>query len=449
MPQTRTRPAWLDDQPASREPSSVQLRQQRHQLMQQARSIYRRCEREQRDLTAEENAEFERLTREVEQLTERIETTEAAEQRAAMSAEPIRPGAGRPDDGTRSGFSLPFQRSRGVAVRLTREQRMSDHVRERGYGTADGLSFDRMVRGMLTGDWIGADAERRALSESVSSAGGVLVPTPLAAQVLDMARAQTRVMQAGAVTVPMESSTLKIARQTGDPALAWHTEGEQINESDLSFDAITLKAQTLPCLVRASIEVLEDVDNLDDIISRSVARAIALELDRVALRGSGVAPEPRGLRNTSGVTINDLGANGAAPTWDQLTGAVGAIRGQNWDPNAAILHPRTETDLNGQKDNNGQYLNPPAMLSGLQRLTTTQVPVNLTHGTASNASEVYVGQWSHLLVGLRTSFTIRPLVERYVDTGEIGFFAYLRADIAVAHPEAFTILDGVIPAMAA
>ncbi|MEU1892760.1 phage major capsid protein [Streptomyces pristinaespiralis] len=445
MPQTRTRPAWLAEQ-RSAEPSSVQLRQQRHQLMQEARGIYRQCEQQQRDLTAQESTEFERLTRDIEQLTERIETAEAAEHRSAASAEPIRRNSRGPDDGTGAGSSLPSTRARD-AVRLERSQSMADHVRSRGYTGGEDLSFDRLVRGMLTGTWIGADAERRALSEGVTGAGGVLVPTPLAAQVLDLARAQTRVMQAGASTVPMETQTLKIARQTGDPTLAWHTEAAAIAESDLSFDSITLTAKTLPCLIKASIEVLEDVDNLDNIITNSVAKALALELDRVALRGSGTDPEPRGLRNTSGITVTDLGAAaGLAPTWDHYVQAVGTVRGEEYEPNAAIHNPRTETDLSLLKDGQGQYLQPPAALAALQQLTTTQVPIDLTHGTATDASEAYIGDWSQLIIGMRTSFSIRPLTERYVDTGEVGFFAYLRADVAVAHPEAFNVLTGIIPA---
>lgn len=447
MPQTRNRPAWLDE-PAERQPSSVQLRQQRQQLMQQARSIYRQCAQERRDLSADEQTEFDGLEQQITALTERIEETEAAEHRGALDAAPIRRGGGRPDDGTRTGAAHPSTRARGPVL-LTRSQSMADHVRSRGYSGSEELSFDRLVRGMLTGTWIGADAERRALSEGVTGAGGVLVPTPMAAQVLDLARAQTRVMQAGAATVPMETQTLKIARQTGDPALAWHTEADTITDSNLSFDSITLTAQTLPCLVKASIEVLEDVDNLDNVIRDSVAKAIALELDRVALRGSGTAPEPRGLRNTSGITVTDLGAAaGAAPTWDHYVQAVGTVRGEEYEPNAAIHNPRTETDLSLLKDQQGQYLQPPAALSSLQQLTTTQVPIDLTHGTATDATEAYIGEWQQLLIGMRTSFTIRPLTERYVDTGEIGFFAYLRADVAVAHPEAFNVLTGIIPAAA-
>jgi hypothetical protein len=42
--------------------------------------------------------------------------------------------------------------------------------------------------------------------------GGHLVPTALSSRVIDLARNQARVFQAGAITVPMGAQTLKLAK---------------------------------------------------------------------------------------------------------------------------------------------------------------------------------------------------------------------------------------------
>jgi hypothetical protein len=52
------------------------------------------------------------------------------------------------------------------------------------------LSFDRYLRGMATADWTGAPHER-ALAEGTVGAGGALVPAPLSARVIDLARNRT------------------------------------------------------------------------------------------------------------------------------------------------------------------------------------------------------------------------------------------------------------------
>lgn len=84
-----------------------------------------------------------------------------------------------------------------------------------------------------------------------------------------------------------------------------------------------------------------------------VRRPDCLEIDRAALRGSGAAPEPRGVLNTSAVTVTAHGANGsvngsppAAGTigWEFLVQSVGAARNLNFEPNAQVF-TRYPTDL--------------------------------------------------------------------------------------------------------
>jgi HK97 family phage major capsid protein len=76
-------------------------------------------------------------------------------------------------------------------------------------------------------------------------------------------------------------------------------------------------------------------------------------------------------------------------------------------------------------------------------LPTKQVPINLTVGSSTDCSEVYTGDWAQLLIGMRTNFVLRFLDERYADNLQYGFLAYLRADVQVAHGEAFNVDTGV------
>ena len=119
-------------------------------------------------------------------------------------------------------------------------------------------------------------------------------------------------------------------------------------DADLTFDCVTFTARTLVRLVTLSVELFEDADpSSEDIIARSFAAQLAVELDRVALRGTGTRPEPRGVLNTSGVTITTHGANGADITrrYDWLLDAAGVVRGNGFEPTAHIQAPRTSTSL--------------------------------------------------------------------------------------------------------
>jgi HK97 family phage major capsid protein len=334
-------------------------------------------------------------------------------------------------------------------VALRRDQRVADWCASKGMTdqkvpSRDAAeSFGRYLRGIATGNWANA-VEERALAEGSTTSGGALVPTFLAANVIDLARNATRVIEAGAITVPMASETLKMARLTGEGSPAWRSEGAQINAGDLTFDQVTFAAKNLDRLVLISRELFEDSDPAaSGVIAHSFAKQIALELDRAALRGSGTAPEPLGVVNTSGVTQTAHGTNGTAPTdYDWLLDAAGLIRDNNFEPNAHILAPRTLTELQKTKTTYGEYLQPPPSM--LPMLTTNQVPTNLDVGTSSTASEIYTAQWDQLAIGMRTSFELLFLRERYIDTGQYAFLAHLRADVQVLHPAAFTVDTGIL-----
>lgn len=388
-----------------------------------------------RDLSDDEQAEFDATSNLLGRAKQHLKIREQMERGTAY------PGAF-------GGESAPEADRRDI---LTRDQSVADWMVSRGKSRDPrGLSFDRWLRGMVTGQWqqadreLDAERELRALSEGTLTAGGHLVPTPLAANVIDLARNQMRVMQAGAVTVPMSSQTLKVPRLTSEGTPAWHTENAAITDADMVFDSVTFTARTLTRLIKLSVELFEDSDpSAGNVVAESFAKQIALELDRVALRGSGTAPEPRGVLNQSGITTTAHGANGTAITnYDWFLDAAGTVRANNFEPGAHIVAPRTQTSLSKLKEaTTNAYMAPPAAL--LPILPTSQVPINLTVGTSTDASEVYTAQWDQLMIGIRTQLRIEFLRERFIDSGQYGFLAWMRADVQLAHPAAFVVDTGV------
>jgi HK97 family phage major capsid protein len=358
-------------------------------------------------------------------------------------------------DGTRSGAGRQGAGSLKGAEVLRKGQAFTQWARDNGQSdrTHEGLNFDKYVKGLVTGNWKDAEPERKALSEGTLSAGGYMVPTPLAGDIIDLARNQSRVFQAGAQLVPMTAQTLKIARLTGEGTPAWRNENAAITPSDLTFDSVQFTARSMARMVVISRELFEDSNPAaSGVIANSFAAQIALELDRAALRGTGTAPEPRGVLNQSGVTLTTHGTNGSTigspPSagvmgWEFLVQAAGAVANNNFTANAQIMAPRTELSLSLLRDTTNQYIAPPGYLNNTPRLSTKQVPTNLTVGSSSDCSEVYTGAWSLMGVGIRTSFELEFLRERYADNLQIGILAHLRADVQLFQPSAFVVDTGV------
>lgn len=333
---------------------------------------------------------------------------------------------------------------------LTREQPVVGYLQTRGgYAYAgergvETLRFGRIVRALALGNRSGLSAlEQRVLAEGTGSSGGYTVPEVLGAQLIDRVRNAMAVMRAGAVTVPMSSDVLHLARlaqpDSVSPAIttaAWKTENSDITETDLLLERITFTARTLPVLLKMSVELSEDSINVDQAIERELAAQLALELDRAALFGSGTPPEPTGLVNQSGV---DVGALNAGLDYDALIDMAALVAGNNHTPNARIYNTSAAATLAKLRAvPTGDYLRQPAYLDSITPYTTNQIP---NAGTSPNDTTVFVGDFSQLMIGLRTSFNLE--ISRTAGTAfeklQIWVRAYLRADVQLAHPEAFVV----------
>ena len=222
--------------------------------------------------------------------------------------------------------------------------------------------------------------------------------------------------------------------------MVWHSEGATIAPSDATLGKITLDAKVLAGLVVLSRELLED----DDQLRQAFAAVMATKVDQAALYGTGTAPEPRGVKNTYGITTASLGANGAAlGSYDPLVDAAGTLRDNNEDPTAVIYSPRSARALAKPKDTTNQPLAVPGYyLDRLSRFETNQVPNTLTQGTSNLASDIFTADFRQLFIGVRTQLQIQILTDKYADTGQIGLVAWWRGDVAVARPKAFHVTSG-------
>lgn len=330
------------------------------------------------------------------------------------------------------------------AFALRSGQSFTDHVRARTNFGGDEfaeLSTGAYLRAMVVGPK--NDVERRALAEGTDSAGGYSVPDLLSARMIDRLRAASVVFRAGAQTVPLGSDQNFVAKVASDPAPAWRNENAAVAESEPTFARVALVPRSLMVLVKCSRELLEDSLNIETALPQIIASAMASEVDRVAMFGSGTAPQPRGIVNFTGLTTNSF-AGGTLTSYAPLISARTALRTANSDATAFIMAPRDEGQLAGLTATDGQPLMVPPALSNVPMLTTTAVPVN--GGVGTNESSIIAGDFGRLMVGFRNELRIEVLKERFADNHQFGFIAHLRADVAAEHDAAFTVLDGITPA---
>lgn len=308
------------------------------------------------------------------------------------------------------------------------------------------ISVGDLVRAKITG--ARNEDEKRALAEGTDSAGGYTVPTPLASRFIDLMRAKSVAIRAGAMTVPLESETLAMARLASDPTVAWRAENAEIAEGDPTFERVTFTAKTLAGQIKISRELAQDSVNVGAMIENALAQAAALKLDHAAIWGTGAANSPTGIYSTSGINSVSMGTNGAALTdYDKVLDAIYELQLDNAeDPTAMVMHPRTNLVMAKFKDGDNNPVTVPEMVARVPRLITTAASIAETQGTATNASSIVVGDFRQLMIGMRHQLEIRVYDQPLASTGQLLVVAWLRADIQVAQPKSFCKLIGITPA---
>lgn len=310
----------------------------------------------------------------------------------------------------------------------------------------DIADFFRGVANMKT-----TEAVRNSLSVGTDTAGGYTLPSVLLPGILSALVPASSLLNAGASVAMLqgEGKSFRIAGIDNIPTAAWRSENGNIAESDATFRAIDVVPRSLAFRFKISRELLGDSQaGLEAALYLAIAGAFAKEMDRAGLRGTGTAPEIRGLKNIANINAVAFGgANGAAPTnYSCMVSAWKESTTNNAPaPTAAIMHPRDLATFANLADTTGQPLRLPPLLESMRFLQTSQIPTDLEVGSSDNCSEIYVGDFSQFVFFIREGVSVQVANELYAETGQIGFICHARVDVAAMYARAFTLITGIRP----
>jgi HK97 family phage major capsid protein len=177
-----------------------------------------------------------------------------------------------------------------------------------------------------------------------------------------------------------------------------------------------------------------------------MTRAMAVELDRVGLVGSGSSPEPRGITNTSGRGM--VTGVGAVTNYAPLLRGVRTLLEANMpieiaaanaimSPAAWYTHESLATGISGDKTD---LPRPPALKNTTFRVTTN----GLDTDNSPQTSTVVMGDFRDLVLGVRREASVEVLkATTYATNLLLEFVAYLRADYMVRRPSSFVTIEGI------
>ena len=400
-----------------------------------------------RSLTSAEQKDWDRFNAEFEDLTERIDQRQNARTRAITNGNTDLPHS-TPERSIRNGEARILAGNQRFA---NREQNLPS-----GMQPSD-IRPGAYIRGLMTGKWNDAPAElelfqqHRAQGGAVNTLGGVLLPQLVSDQLIDLARARTVVVQAGAQTLQMDNERVRLAKVTGDPTASWKAENTTVSASTITFGSIEFRARTLITAVKISQELVQDAPNADQQIEGVLSRAMGVQWDYAALLGTGAGEQPLGLRFTSGVTLS-TGTPTATTTWTPVINQLKTVYTANYPGNpdglALVWHPRTNATYMGMVDGQGQPLRQPDQIAAIPRFVTTQVANDTTAYGSTEALPQFLGDFSQIYLGVRSPIALE--ITPYAGDASGGAFtayqywirAVQRGDVGVGQTGFFSIIVG-------
>lgn len=361
------------------------------------------------DFTAEDQAEFDRLSKEADTITKSIDRQKAVQMHAAASAQPV---AGQID--------TPRVPAAPETDRYVKEKSLVVGGITKMLGVGGGTIYGaREAAKEIYGE---NHPVTKALIVSSGPAGGFIVPPDYMNEIIELLRPQAQVRAAGPRNIPMPRGTMTLPGQASAATASYGNENARITASQQTLNSIVATYKKLTALVPVSNDMMRYADPaVDAFVRDDLVKVIALREDLAFLFGDGTQDTPRGL--SSFANSYAVAGGGTAGVWS-TTGDSTAASGGNFITSTSsynlstaaqelgglvnkldaanvldrrrvwFMHPRSKNYLYNVQNSLGVYVYRDEMntgkLLGYPFRTTTQIPTNICNADSSQTDCSFV-----------------------------------------------------------
>lgn len=293
-------------------------------------------------------------------------------------------------------------------------------VRDLGAGKNE-LNFSKikMYKGIITGDWHGADKEKeicfavreKAIQTGEGASGGYTLFTELSDSIFEAVRNRNIISELGCFNVSPSSSRFEMAGVDSGSSGYFVGEAMTIPLSDMKFKMIAMEPKKAAALVAISKEmILSGNPAIVPLLERDLAAELSNVIMHNFFYGNGANATPIGLANMPGITKYDLlaDANGMAPTKKNIR-AMKSMVPQKYVSNSFRFAANANT--NYQIANLLEIVSPTAssLVSddvlirnayGVPYSTSGHIAANKKKGSGINLSDLFYGSWEEMVYAL-------------------------------------------------
>jgi HK97 family phage major capsid protein len=381
--------------------TSLQIKERRGDLYKEMQDMNDLAKTEKRDLTDDEQKQYDTYAEEFDNLGKRLKRVEDEERRAAemAGANYRKRSESKEDKEIRSYSILKAIRAKAEGraldgIEAEMHQEAEKEARESGQSISGigipNVYFEKRVQ-TATGQ-----------TSNALDQGGMMVPTTPQGLIMAL-RPQLVLAGLGAKTIGGMTGNISMVRGSST-TVAWETETGDANEGASTTSNVVLSPKRLAAIMPISKQlIMQTSGGVQQQLMDDLFAAIAQEVERVAIKGGGTS-EPTGILATTGIGDVAGGATGAAPTWSHVSALEKAVELANamkasvgYLTNPKVKHKLRNTALDsgsglfvwrqGDKDLNGY----PCGIS-------TLVPSDLTKSSGSALSAIIFGDFSQLAI---------------------------------------------------
>lgn len=392
-----------------------ELMQKRAELIAQARAILDQADGEERELTQEEQNQWDAIMDKVTALTAEIERRE---QQEAMERELEQRDEGlRPDPAADAGIETWQREQRAQLIQFLREPDAPRRI------------------------------QLRALQADADVYGGYLVTPVQFVQDLIKAVDNLVFIRQWARTFQVATAeSLGVASLENDPADPTWTSELAIGSEDstMSFGKRELHPHPLAKYIKVSRKLLRQVPDVESLVRDRLGYKFAVTMESAYLTGSG-AGQPLGVFTASsdGIGTGRDVSTGNTTTeirFDGLIEAKYTLKQQYWPRARWLFHRDAVKQIAKLKDGQGQYLwresvrvGEPDRVLGFPVFMSEYAPNTFTTGQYVGI----LGDFSFYWIADALDMDMQRLDELYAATNQVGFIGRMESDGMPVLAEAF------------
>lgn len=292
---------------------------------------------------------------------------------------------------------------------------------------------------------------RNVLEEGDDGNGGYLVPTEFETTLVK-ALDENNIMRTIGCKVITTQNERKIPIANGHTQAKWTAENSAYTESNPTFSQTSIDAFKLTDLIKVSDELLSDsFFDIEGYISEEFGRAFG-EAEEDAFINGAIQTGSTSIDRPTGLFIaeNAGGAPSGVTTTannkidaDELISLIYSLKAPYRSKAKFLMNDATVAYIRKLKDGNGVYLWQPALtagepdrLLGYPLYTSPKVPA-----MGAGARAIAFGDFSCYWIADRAGRTMKRLNELYATNGQVGFTCTERLDGKLILPEGIKILD--------